>query len=321
MFKDILNFIDKHNLLPPRSRIILGLSGGPDSVFLLHLLADLKKQGKIDLIAAHLDHEWRSESAQDAAFCKKIADDLGIPFVMAKASDLEKTFKHEGSQEELGRNMRRYFLENVKKEHNADRIALAHHLQDQEETFFIRLLRGATLQGLCAMWPQNGPYIRPLLQTNKTEIVDYLKKHNIDYLTDPTNIQETYLRNRIRSNVLPALRETDDRFDTNFLKTINHLQNAELFLEKITHNAFCSVTEQEDSKSVILIDQLLNLDPFIQKRVLIEWLCIEKAPFKPSEGLLDEILKFAQSPESKTHEIHHAWVLVKKKNKLYIKQA
>lgn len=314
----ISNFIQKHNLLKQGSTVILGLSGGPDSVFLLHFLNDLFHKGIINLIAAHLDHEWRPESAQDSLFCRTITHELGIKLISAKASELKFSFKKEGSREELGRKMRRYFLEKVCAEEQADCIALAHHLQDQEETFFIRLLRGASLTGLSGMWPKHGLYIRPLLETNKKNIITYLELHGIAYLIDPTNIEQFYLRNRIRNKVLPVLRETDERFDINFLKTIHHLQEAEIFLEKITQEASVRAIKHEDDKYILMLTQFFQLDPFLQKRILLYWLVKEKVPFKPSEALLNEIMRFAQQPGSKKHQLHHAWVIIKGKQELSI---
>jgi len=316
--KQIWQFIHKHDLLPAGSRVVLGFSGGPDSVFLLHFFANVAKTGQIELIAAHLDHEWRPESAQDEQFCKTMADELGISYISAKASELKAPFILEGSKEELGRKLRRFFLEKVCAEHNATCIALAHHLQDQEETFFIRLMRGATLTGLTCMWPKSGLYIRPLLEINKDDIVRYLELHRIPYLVDPTNIEPLYLRNRIRNNVLPVLRETDDRFDLNFLKTVNHLQDADRFLEKLTHDTLTKTTWNENNKCTLFLPSFFQLDPFLQKRVLLQWLIGEKVIFKPSEGLLTEIIRFAQQEGSKKHQIHQSWAIIKKKNQLYI---
>jgi tRNA(Ile)-lysidine synthase len=316
LIEQIWNFSQAHKLLPPGSRVVLGLSGGPDSVFLLNFLADLVNKKIITLVAAHLDHEWRAESAKDALFCQTIAQALGIKFISTKASELNLPFKREGSREELGRKMRRYFFEKVCAEEQANCIALAHHLQDQEETFFIRLLRGTTLTGLSGMWPKYGLYIRPLLETNKKDIIHYLESHGISYLIDPTNIERSYLRNRIRNTVIPTLQETDERFDINFLKTIHHLQKAEKFLEQLTQETFNKVTQQENGKYILMLTLFNQLDSFLQKRVILHWLITEKVPFKPSEGLLNEILRFAQGPDSKKHEIHRFWILVKKKNQL-----
>ena len=109
MLQNINLFIKNNNLIPDNSKIILGLSGGPDSVFLLYFLTNLHKQKKITLIAAHLDHEWRKDSQKDVRFCKQITEKLGIKFVSEKLSSLDISLKWDGSKEELGRNARRYF--------------------------------------------------------------------------------------------------------------------------------------------------------------------------------------------------------------------
>lgn len=316
--KEIQNFINKYNLLPIGSRVVIGLSGGPDSVFLLNFLSSLARLGHIEVIAAHLDHEWRPESGKDEEFCRNLTTKLGIKYISAKASELKAPFILDGSKEELGRKLRRFFLEKVCAEQDYTCIALAHHLQDQEETFFIRLVRGATLTGLTCMWPKSGIYIRPMLQINKNNIINYLQRHSIPYLTDPSNTECIYLRNRIRNKVLPSLRESDNRFDVNFLKTVNHLQHAELFLKKQTQENLHKTTRQENGKRILLLSSFFQIDPFLQKRVLLQWLIGEKVFFKPSEGLIDEIIRFAGQDGSKKHQIHHSWTIVKKKNQLYI---
>src|SRR5438132_9177816 len=156
MFEKIKNFIVQHHLIKSGNKIVIGLSGGPDSVFLLYFLASLQQKYNLSLIAAHLNHEWRKEADQEQQDCATLAQNLNIPFVTAKRSELSVPFKQNGSQEEYGRKMRRHFFEKVLHEHNADAIALAHHLQDQEETFFIRLIRGSSLTGLTAMKPKHG---------------------------------------------------------------------------------------------------------------------------------------------------------------------
>ena len=164
MFLSIDHFIERHSLIPKNSKVIVGLSGGPDSVFLLHLLAHKKNHGLVqDVVVAHLDHEWRPNSDEDVQFCHELAKKYDIRLVAAKMSDLSISLKFNGSKEEVARHARRFFFEQLRKKENADTIALAHHAQDQQETFFIRLIRGASLAGLTAIKPQHGYYIRPLL--------------------------------------------------------------------------------------------------------------------------------------------------------------
>ena len=214
--------------------------------------------------------------------------------------------------------MRRHFFEKVLHEHNADAIALAHHLQDQEETFFIRLIRGSSLTGLTAMKPKHGAYIRPLLETHKIDILAWLHENNIAYATDVTNESSDYLRNRIRMNVLPALRNCDDRFETNFLATLNRLKTTEQFLEQLTQKTFNEISYIQDNQRFININQLIIIDEPLRTRVLMHWLITENVHFPITEAFLDEIIRFLQTPQGGTHNIHEQWSIIKKQNLTYI---
>lgn len=301
-----------NNIIPERSTIIVGLSGGPDSVFLLDQLAALKNAGVIkELIAAHLDHEWRSNSGKDALFCEQIAQKYAVPFESKKLSELDKTFR--GSKEEVGRKARRYFFEQLLKQYKADAIALGHHAQDQQETFFIRLIRGTSLAGLTGMKEKNGPYIRPLLHHTKQEIIDYLDTHKIAYLIDPSNASPEFLRNRIRNELLPALRAVDSRFDAHLLQTMDRLQQTENYLEQHTHDLFTAMTTKHNTERIIDLHAFFKLPMVMQYRILMHWLKKEQVPFVPTESFLNEIIRFLKQPQSKTHAIHEQWGIKKEK--------
>lgn len=318
MFKKIQHFITTHQLIEQNQKIIVGLSGGPDSVFLLHFLASLQQPYNLSLIAAHLNHEWRPEADQEQHDCQKLAHMLNIPFVTTKKSDLATSFTHNGSQEEQGRKMRRYFLEKLLHEHNADHIALAHHAQDQEETFFIRLIRGSSLSGLTAIKSKNGFYIRPLLETHKTEILDWLHKNNISYATDKSNESLDYLRNRIRLNILPALRACDERFEDNFITTLKHLKTTENFLNQLTKTTFQEISSMQNNRHTIDVTKFFTTHKALHQRILLHWLITEKVPFCPTQAFFDEIIRFMQRPNGGTHAIHQAWSLMKKQQKISI---
>lgn len=318
MFKKIEQFILKNNLLSDVKKIVVGLSGGPDSVFLLHFLASLQKKYNLSLIAAHLNHEWREEANQEQKDCEILAQQLNIPFVTAKRSELSPAIKYNGSQEEYGRKMRRYFFEQLLHEHNANVIALAHHAQDQEETFFIRLIRGSSLTGLTAIKPKHGLYIRPLLETHKSDILAWLLENNIPYATDKTNDSSDYLRNRIRMNVLPALRTCDERFESNFITTLNRLKSIERFLEQLTHKTFEEISDIKDNQRYINIPQLLTLDEALRNRILIHWLITECVSFPTTQAFFDEIMRFLNSHNGGTHAVYETWSLVKKQKTAFL---
>lgn len=187
LFEKVKTLSRANNLFKQNDKIIVGLSGGPDSVFLLHFLLHIKNEYNLELIAAHLDHQWRDNSNIDAKFCADLCANLNVTFISEKAENLTPSKKFNGSKEEFARNLRRSFFENLLKKFEANSIALAHQKDDQIETFFLRLYRGTSLAGLTGIKIKNENYIRPLLNTNKSEILDMLHANNIKYVIDPTN--------------------------------------------------------------------------------------------------------------------------------------
>lgn len=297
--------------IPHHSTIIIGLSGGPDSIYLTYQLVALANKLNIKIIAAHLDHEWQATSQQAVNICKQTCALLGIELVVKKLSELTCTVKWNGSQEEFGRNMRRYFFESTAKQYQASAIALGHHAQDQQETFFIRLIRGASLQGLACIQPIDNLYIRPMLHIEKKEIFKYLHLHNIPYYTDPTNTSDTYLRNRIRNHVIPTLQKIDNRFEQNVMKTIDHISQVDDFLQEHTNQILDAIKTAQGIK----IASFLALHSIIQQRILLHLLIEEKLFFTPSQNLFKEIIRFLEKSSSNKHIIYQSCLI--QKNNLY----
>ncbi len=314
----IKNFIVKHNLINDSDTIVVGLSGGPDSVCLLHMLVQTQQTYNLTIIAAHLNHEWRSEANAEEELCRTIAQTHNIPFVSQKLSQLTFSIKQNGSKEEYARKARRFFLEQVLHQYNAQSIALAHHAQDQQETFFIRLIRGTSLTGLTAMKPRHGLYIRPLLETNKSDILGWLASNNIAYATDTSNESPAFLRNRIRTTVLPALHACDKRFDVNFLATLHNLKQDENYLIHITQQTFDTISYIEDNKRMVDILALFKTHPALHYRLIIHWLISEKVQFPVTQAFFDEIMRFLHTNRGGIHVVNQQWSIVKKQNKAYI---
>jgi tRNA(Ile)-lysidine synthase len=311
--EQIQQFCTRHNLFAPHEKIIIGLSGGPDSVFLVHYLHEIKEQYQLELIAAHLDHGWRSNSADDAQWCKKLCEKLNIHFISAHANNIVLQKQANGSKEEHGRLLRRAFFESCLQKFNAHKIALGHHYDDNVETFFLRFLRGSSTAGLQGIKPNESPYIRPLLALTKQEILNYLHQNNIEYLIDHTNESDAFLRNRIRKNIIPALQVTDDRWHTAAQRTFENLHETETFLTQFTQKTFQEISTVQDSKLSIDKEKFLAQEPFLQKRILLHWLCTEKVPFVPSQQFFDEILRFIKTSKKISHRLSSEWALQQKK--------
>lgn len=301
-------------------RIVLGLSGGPDSIFLFHILAALHQEKKITLIAAHLDHGWRATSQHDADFCKQLAQNYDIEISVKHAREFSAITNTEGSTESFGRKLRRAFFEEVRIHYKADVIALAHHLNDQQETFLFRLMRGTSLSGLCGMRARNGHYIRPLLSIGKKEIVNYLQEHNLPYCNDESNTSHKYLRNRIRLTVIPALEACDERFSKKFLDTVTWLQQENEYIEHRSTEAFNTIftflTERNHYEGDAEVFK--NQHSVIQRRVILLWLIKEKVVFTPSNAHLREIIHFLISPRGGVHQLHPSWNIEKKSSSFRI---
>jgi len=305
---------DPQNFPYTNTTIIVGLSGGPDSMCLLHYLCKLKKQKNITIIAAHLDHEWQESSKFAVKKCEEICNSLQVTLISKKLSELKFEPKWNGSKEELGRKMRRYFFESVAQEYQATHIALAHHQQDQHETFFIRLLRSSSLSGLIGMKKQDGFYIRPLLDWTKQEILQYLQDYNLSYYIDPTNESDAYLRNRIRNHLIPTIKQIDDRFEKNLHSTMLQLSQSQDFIQQEVVKTMTAISTDKG----VDINIFLNLHSILQQNILLQLFIQHKITCNPSQKLFKEIMRFLTKSSKDKHKLHETWMLQKNKNYFYV---
>jgi tRNA(Ile)-lysidine synthase len=313
-----INKVTQKNLFTDKPNVIIGLSGGPDSVALLHIFSTFRDKYSIAISAAHLDHGWRKESEQDLIFCKNLCEKLKVPFYSAHAANLSVAIKSNGSKEEVGRKLRQFFFSQIKEKIGADYVALAHHQQDQQETFFLRLIRGCSLSGLVGIRPVHKYYIRPLLAVSRQEIINYLKENNSSYIVDKSNDSDAYLRNRIRKYLLPQFKKIDPRFDQKFSTTLQTLQDENDALHTLAFQAYFSTFAEPDRKGDVRL--FCSLGETLQKRVIVEWLSGEGVPFNPSQAYLLEILRFIRSPRGGSHQLHLQWSIVKKKNRFWVEK-
>ena len=208
MLEKVKNYVEKWQMLKTEDCVIVGVSGGADSICLLWILSKLQKEMGFRMIAVHVNHGIRGEEADaDQAYVEQICKELGVPCesYFAEVELIAKNRKQ--STEEAGREIRREFFEKTMQKYNGTKIALAHHQNDSAETFLINMARGTGLKGLGGIAPVNGAVIRPLLCLKREEIEAFLEEEGVSYRVDCTNASDVYTRNRIRNHVLPYLQE------------------------------------------------------------------------------------------------------------------
>jgi tRNA(Ile)-lysidine synthase len=214
--------ITRYRLIKRGDKILAGVSGGPDSLALLIILAGLKSRMEFSLHIAHVDHNLRGNSRDDALFVGRWAKKLGVPISVTTLDPKLKESK--GSLEEVYRNARFDFLIKTAKRIGANKIALGHNLDDQAETILMRLIRGTGLSGLAGISVKrtirNLVFIRPLLETRRDQIELFLKHRKVKPRIDPTNRQDLFLRNRIRLGLIPMLKKKYNRNITEVLANL-----------------------------------------------------------------------------------------------------
>jgi len=205
--KKVRNTISRYDMISHGDRVVAAVSGGPDSVCLLDILYQLKDDLGIELVVAHLDHGLRpDEDEAETRFVESLADSLQLPFETKNAG--RNIAQREASLEERARHARYQFLEETLQKFSARKIAVGHNLNDQAETVLMRLIRGSGPSGLAGIPPlRDEKIIRPLIEVSRNEIESYLEDRGLKYVTDASNLEPRFLRNRIRLKLLPLLQE------------------------------------------------------------------------------------------------------------------
>ncbi len=305
LFKRFKGVIREKGLLGSASSVLVALSGGPDSVCLLHLFYLLARSKKINLQAAHLHHGLRGKEAdRDAEFAKEICQTNSIRFHLAY-EDVAK-FAHERRMNLQGaaRNLRYRFLKDVAQREGIKLIATGHTADDQAEELLLRFIRGSALEGLSGMHPKRGDgVIRPLLFAEKDEILKHLDAYKIPFIMDSSNLASKYTRNRLRQRLIPIIkRDFNPSIVSTLSKTAYLLQDDEEVLADLAYKAlegalvFPKTVSLREGFVILLIGALTKWKPAIQRRVIR--LALEMVGVQRARILADHLLKLQHIIES-----------------------
>ena len=265
--RTVRRFIGSHDIIRSHETVIVAVSGGADSLALLHLLFDLHRILAFDLHVAHLNHGLRASSINEADYVVRQASSLGLSYTVEKLPPIDSLTGESTSVEANLRHWRYQFLDRVADRLKAEKIALGHHIDDQAETILLKLLRGAGGTGLGGMLPvRDGRYVRPLLCLRRPEIKKYLRKKKIEACQDESNEDYQFLRNRIRHELLPILsRDYNPNIPNILSNTANLIQTDEDFLHRQTQDALlkCQVGRHKFDRL-----SFLRLHPALQRRLI-----------------------------------------------------
>jgi tRNA(Ile)-lysidine synthase len=292
----VTTYIDKHQLLPPSGEVVVAISGGADSLCLLHLLNQLCGPGKrypeVRLHAVHLNHKLRGKASdRDAATVASIIESWGLPYTSGEIDVAELARAERRSLEDAARSARYRFLREVAQ---GKPIAVAHHAGDQVETLLLHFLRGSGLTGMIGMLPRQHDIIRPLLEVRHAQTVAYCQEHGIEPLEDLSNTDPRFLRNRIRHELVPLLESLNPGFDSTLLRNADVIRVDVEWLEAQIDACWPTVVKSEQNAVITLrLDALLSLPLSLQRHLLrrvTAHLCERQSPLEIRHYILIEQL-------------------------------
>ena len=298
MKNKVLKTIKKYNLIESGDKIILAVSGGPDSISMLDILNNIKNDKNIDInfeiIVAHVNHMIRKEAIEDEKYVREFCEKRKIEFY-SKSIDVQKMANNNKiGTEEAGRKARYEFFDEILKKTNSNKIAIAHNKNDSVETVIMHILRGSGISGLKGIEPRREKYIRPLIDCERKEIEKYCNENDLKPKIDKTNFENVYTRNKIRNVVIPYIK---NEFNENIIETISRLSKLvseeEDYMERQIKKVYEDILIIEGKKEIQLdLKKFNNQEKVIKSRLIIYTIT---RIFGSSEGIekihIEDIIK------------------------------
>lgn len=292
------NTIKCHNLINKGDKIIVGLSGGADSCCLLHLLLSLSDEYELSVCAAHVNHNLRAEADADCEFVKNMCDRLNVPCYVKSADVRAYAALHRLSEEDAGRQIRYAFFDKLAEFIGADKIATAHNRNDNAETIVMNFMRGSAVSGLCGIPYSRGKrIIRPILDLPRTYIEQYCVGKNIDYVTDKTNYETVYTRNKIRLELIPYI---ENNFNSAFVSRVTAnsdiISSENDYIQAQSDIAYSDTVSKTDNGCAVDLKAFSKLHTALKRRVVIKALQnVLGSAGNMSGKYIDTVLSFADT--------------------------
>lgn len=273
MKQKVIETIRKYNLIEDGDKIVLGVSGGPDSISMLNILKEIKEEQiiKFEIYVAHINHMIREEAIDDEKFVEDYCNRNNIKCYIKRIDIIKIANDMKIGTEEAGRNARYNFFEEILKETNSNKIAIAHNKNDKIETIIMHLLRGSGLSGLKGIEPiRDNKFIRPLIECERMEIEKYCEENKLNPRIDKTNFENEYTRNKIRNIVIPYIKQ---EFNPNIIQILSRLSEVVTedveYVDKQTQKIYQQILIEKTDKRISLNLRKFNDQEKIIKSQLI----------------------------------------------------
>ena len=313
-----LKTIKEENLIQKKDKIVVGVSGGPDSITLLECLNKYKEKLEIEIIVAHINHLIRKDSTEDEQYVENICKKMNIRCYIKRENVLNIAKNEKIETEEAGRKVRYEFFDEILKKEKANKIAIAHNMNDNAETILLNLLRGTGLNGLEGIQPMEyNKYIRPLINISRKEIEEYVEKNKLKPKIDYTNKENIYKRNKIRNELLPYLKKINPNIVESLSRLSKIVKEENTYIKKETEKIYDNIKIKDEKnlgKIELDIKEFNKLEIAIKKNLIIK--CIEET-IGDSRNIekinIDDIIKVC------SNNIGNKYILPNKKIKILIK--
>lgn len=268
MLDKVRETIEKYNMFQAGDKVVVAVSGGPDSLALLHALQELKGIWSLKLSVAHFNHRLRPEASEEARYVSSLADRLSVPVYIGEGDVARYAGEHKLSTQVAARELRYDFLSSVLEKTGSNKLALAHQADDQAETIVMYFLRGPSPKGLAGIPPVRGKIVRPLIETGREEIEQYLQANRLEPVIDPSNFQKVYLRNRIRLELMPVLKEYNPNLPARLVKAAELFRDEDNYLEEETSRCWEKLCSRHQDRILIDYEGYQPLAAAVKRRLL-----------------------------------------------------